>query len=83
MQIALLVTDKMHPIPKTVEILFDWGYVGITTNTGDYVDGDHMAIEGTESDIVNWLKPFSGMWRQKPGTSPMMQQFEVCHTIET
>ena len=32
--------------------------------------------------FVDWLKPYDAVWRTKPGTSVMMQQFEVVHIGE-
>ena len=79
MKLALLVTGEMEPIPEAIKVLEDWGHIGITTNGRDYIGGCHMYVEGSEEDITNWLRPFDTVWRQKPGTSPMFQQFEAVH----
>ena len=79
MKLELLVTDAMKPIPEDIEILNNWEYVGIVTSDGGFADGDHMYLEGDEVVVKDWLRPFDGVWRQKPGTSAMMQEFEVVH----
>jgi len=79
MRLMLLVTDKMKPIPEDVSVLDDWGYVAIQTNTDNIIGGDHMFVEANEDSIKNWLRPFDGVWLQKRGTSPMLQEFEIAH----
>jgi hypothetical protein len=80
MKFALLVTNEMKPVPETIKILVDWGFTGISIGeTGVYVGGDHMYVEGDEQDIINWLRPFDTVWRTKPGTPPVFQQFEAVH----
>ena len=85
MKLALLVTDEMKPIPEAIKVLEDWGFVGIFVgeigDIRDYADGDHMYVEGDEQTIANWLRPFDGVWRTKPGTSPIFQQFEIVHIL--
>ncbi|MHA2279997.1 MAG: hypothetical protein ACXAC5_03850 [Promethearchaeota archaeon] len=70
----------MKPIPEAIKILEDWGFVGIFIGEAeDCTSGDHMYVEGDTQDIANWLRPFDAVWRTKPGTSPMFQQFEAVH----
>lgn len=79
MRMALLITEAMKPIPKAIKVLDNWGHVAIYIKGGHTAGGDHMHVEGDEEVIINWLRPFDGIWRTKPGTSPVFQQFEAVH----
>jgi hypothetical protein len=76
MQCLLLVTKKMEPVPEGIKTVQDWGETSIYVSDGDFfVSGNHMWLQGDESDFVDWLRPLGKVWITKPGTSPMIQQF--------
>ena len=78
MQLSLLVTEQMEPVPEEIRVLEDWGSVSVKYSEG--VDtGTHMMLEAEASDFIAWLSPFDGVWITTPGTSPIQQQFTVVH----
>ena len=80
MKIAMVVEAKMLPVPDGITVLDNWGFVGVVDNTGrPLADGEHMHLEGPESDFRAWLAEYDAVWRTKTGTSPMFQQFEAVH----
>lgn len=78
MQIHLLVEPCHLPVPDNIKIIENWGYVGLAGST---TYGDHMAIEGTEEAISDWLRPFKGVYVGR-GT-PQLQKFDVMHVKES
>lgn len=78
MQVMMVVEAKMGPVPGSIEVLENWGYVGVVDSTGSFLyDGDHMFLEGTEEAFMQWFEQYNQVWIQKPGTSPMQQAFEA------
>lgn len=83
MKIAMIVEAHMLPVPLNIEVLQDWAAVGVVDDQGQHLaSGRHMYLEGQTSDFVEWLGGYDGIWRTVPGTSVMMQRFEVVHITE-
>ena len=83
MRLAMLLEDQMNPVPESIKVLADWGPVCVI-NSGNLrtTVGTHVYLEGEQSDFTEWLRPYDGFWRQVPGTSPIMQEFEIVHVME-
>lgn len=80
MKIAMIVEAHMLPVPSSITVLDDWACVEVVDDAGQHLaSGRHMMLEGQTSDFVAWLCEYDEVWRTVPGTSPMMQQFEVVH----
>lgn len=79
MQIALLVTPNLLPIPKELDT-HSFGPLSIIVPMKGFpkiVVGEHMIVGGDAEAIKNWLRPFDGVWVGKG--VPMLQQFEIGH----
>jgi hypothetical protein len=80
MQIHLLVSNAM-PVPDDIRVIQDFGEVSLFREEDHppemYFNGRHMAVEGTEEAVKNWLRPFDGVWLGKG--PPIFQQFEIVH----
>ena len=80
MKMMLVVEAKFLPVPTSIKVLDNWGFVGVMDGEGTPVaDGEHMYLEGESADFIRWLGGYDAVWRTKDGTSPMFQQFEACH----
>lgn len=80
MKIAMVVEAKMLPVPDDITVVDNWGFVGVVDDTGSpLAHGEHMYLEGEEHAFCKWLSEYDAVWRTKPGTSPMFQQFEAVH----
>jgi hypothetical protein len=80
MKIALVVEAKMLPVPESIMVLDNWGFVGVVDSEGGpLAHGEHMHLLGAPYDFIRWLGEYDAVWRTKSGTSPMFQQFEACH----
>jgi len=76
--IVLLATDKMmESKPVEVEVKHNWGLLCVVSHDSAVPDGEglHIAIEGPEEAIKDWLRPFGGVWVGIG--SPQLQEFEV------
>jgi hypothetical protein len=81
--IVLLATDEMLATkPASVEVKHNWGHLSIVVGDDihDQVEGTHIAIEGSEESIKNWLRRFDQIWIGVG--SPQLQEFEVRHIKE-
>jgi hypothetical protein len=77
--ITLLATQPMmDAMPNTLVSMTSWGEVSIIAETQEHggvvVSGHHIAVEGNEKVIRDWLRPFSPVW-VGVGT-PLLQEFE-------
>jgi len=80
MQMLLVVEAKFLPVPETIKVLDNWGFVGVVDSDGNSLaNGEHMHLEGSDAEFIRWLGEYEGVWRTKTGTPPMFQQFEVVH----
>lgn len=80
MILVMVSEKKMLPIPNNIKVLNNWGYVGVVGSDGSFLaDGDHVHLEGEKQAFIDWLKPFDTVWRARPGSSVMMQEFEAVH----
>ena len=79
MQLHLVVTTKMFPIPAAIKVLADFGDIFLHTDEAAFatVGGKHMVVEGPSKAISAWLAPFDGVWVGKG--QPAQQEFEVLH----
>lgn len=75
MQVCMLLTDELKPVPDAVKVVQNWGDVCLTSG----VYGDHVIVECEEQALRDWLSPFDGFWKAKPGTAVMAQEFEAVH----
>ena len=72
--------NRMLPVPEGIHVLNNWGPVLVVDSNGGFLaGGDHMNLTGSEQTFIDWLKTYDVIWRGKPGTSVMMQQFEAAH----
>ena len=79
MQLGLLVESKMRPIPDSIKIIATYGKetVFLSNKKGEpsgLAVGDVVVVEGENQSIIDWLKPFDGIWEL---TGPGM--FRVVH----
>ena len=72
MQFGMLVESKNMPIPDKIKIVRNFGRTTILipdksnpNMVPEHLTGDHMALEGTENDIKEWLSSFDGAWITK------------------
>lgn len=80
MKMVLLKTAEMPEVPAGVRVLINWGEVIVYMEDDDrYVSGEHIIVDGEEKDVLAWLRSVPWVWMQKPGTSPVRQQFEQWH----
>jgi hypothetical protein len=77
MQLVLLVTKEMLPIPPDVRIVEDWGSIAVHTEDSRSIIGNHMMLDGCANTIKDWLVSFDGVWLGEG--APMEQQFSVFH----
>ncbi len=84
MKLHLLLTpDIAATRPESVKVIADWGDLIIVHQPEEQVptkmhcQGRHCFVEGSEQDIVTWLKPFDGFW-QGDG-NPMAESFHIAH----
>jgi hypothetical protein len=78
-EMALLVEQKMLPIPDGVTVVENWGNT-LVVNPVDHrgVEGDHMMVRGSVKALKDWLRPFDAVWVTQ-GTCPALEQFAVMH----
>lgn len=82
MNIALLMSaDMVQTRPESVKIIQSFGNIWVHTSEEMedkmYTYGEGAIIQGEESDIKDWLRPYDGIWVYKG--SPMLEEFEVMH----
>jgi len=78
MKLVLLLEDKLNPIPDTIKVLEDWGFVSVVNGWGKpLVSGSHVYLEGTEEAFKEWLRPFDSVCVGQG--SPMLQNFSIMH----
>jgi len=80
MKIALLVEDRLRPIPMEIQVVENWGET-LVISEGRNVLGAHMLLSGDESALKNWLRPFDGVW-VTVGNNPALEKFQVMHVRE-
>jgi len=80
MQIHLLAMPEMLPVPDNITVLADWEEVTIVTDSNRRITGQHIAVEGTEDAVKDWLRPFDGVWVGEG--PPQFQMFNVMHIKE-
>lgn len=88
MQIHILITPDLRPIPENITVDHEWGNLTICTyNAGEekpntldsnhHVTGLHAFVSGEKQALIDWLGKFDGFWRGSG--SPMMESFRICH----
>ncbi len=77
MTLHMLVEEKQKPIPPEITVKENWGPLTVVTDANGRVYGEHMMLEGSAADFVEWLKPFDGVWVGEG--SPTAQNFVVMH----
>jgi len=81
MQICLLLTKNIEPIPDTIKIEAEYGPVYVVDNKGKgLTDGIHVCLSGEKQDFISWLGKYDGVWVGEG--SPMLQKFKVMHIKE-
>lgn len=81
MNTTLLITEEMlETKPISINILHNWGLVTAVFNNHPSIHGLHCYIEGTETDFINWLKPFD--YIAYGVGSPILQQFTIVHVSD-
>lgn len=83
MEMVLLLTTDMPGVPPEITVVSNWGQVTIIDHrTKMPIMGTHIRVRGKDEDLMAWLGPLNGFWMQKPGTHPILQQFQVVHAPE-
>ena len=54
MQIHILKTEDIPDITDEIEVVANWYEVGIVTDSGGFVEGDHMLLEGEPEAFMRW-----------------------------
>lgn len=76
----LLLTDEMKPVPSTIKCHVFCSERIVNTETGDLLaTGESAYVEGTEEEVIKWLKPLKGFWKTK---SPQVGPWELVHIKE-
>jgi len=75
---VLLGLDKeVSSIPKDIEVIADYGPVGIVIGEMQgFFTGNHVIVKGDQSKVEDWLCSIGKVWLQTPGTPAMAQQFQ-------
>ena len=79
LQLHLLMTEVVPPIPDDVKVLQDFGEVSIVSD-GEFITGTHVAVECGEPELRSWLGPLDGYWLGVG--QPFQQQFHIVHLGE-
>jgi hypothetical protein len=88
-EVAILLEDRMRPLPDDVEIASDYGFITVrakytgqpgmqqvpVSGTG-FVHGQHVIVRGEEEALKTWLKPFDVWVGRGP---PILEQFDIMH----
>lgn len=81
MQICLLLTENIEPIPDTIKIEAEYGPVYVVDDKGKgLVSGSHMLLSGDKQAFIDWLVKYDAVWVGEG--SPMLQKFKVMHIKE-
>ena len=81
MNLILLVTKSMLPIPEDIHVIQDYGHESIIHEGAkfpyDTTDGNSMLLQShDDTAFVKWLAPFAGVWSC---TNPMVGDWSVRH----
>ena len=88
MQLHILLTSEiMSAMPDTIEVLINYGRISVmfpinipATEVGEAtltMHGDNAVVEGSEEDVINWLKQFNGI---PIGSGvPQFEDFSIMH----
>lgn len=77
MELVLLVTSEMTPVPEGIEVVKSYGdegiipakHAGFDDAMANQVRGHSMHLRGDKSAFIEWLKHFNGVWTcDSPGT---------------
>ena len=84
MKLPILLTSEVKAtMPKTIKVLANFGHTqvrfpAVKENADPLIlIGDNAVVEGSEEDIIKWLKPFDGV--AIGGESPQLEQFTIMH----
>jgi hypothetical protein len=76
MRMCLLFTDNLKELPKTINVVRNWGSTLVVYDDGrNCACGDHLMIEGDEMVIRNWLFDCGDVW--VTNGSPILEQFNL------
>lgn len=84
MQVHILLTPEIKAtIPSSIKVLVNYGSIGVifpAVEVGEIahsMNGENAVVDGTEEDIINWLKPFDGV---PIGSGvPQFEDFTIMH----
>lgn len=84
MQLHILLTHEIKAaMPDTVKVLVNYGEIGVIfpAEKADEIthsmNGDNAVVEGTQEDVIKWLKPFDGV---PIGSGvPQAEEFTIMH----
>lgn len=71
MELMLLVTGAMQPIPQNIEVIKNYGMESVVPGDPNHqhlkdlenkIDGEAVHLKGLESNFIAWLKDFDGVW---------------------
>ncbi len=82
MNLRLLLTSKLQPIPGNISIIQNWGFTAIVIgdNIRKQETGDHVIVQGEPADLKNWIETNNGAFL---GVGhPQMEEFQFAKTIE-
>lgn len=81
MELCLLVTQQMYPIPDGLETIRNYGTETVIVESTDgseprQIQGDSVHLSGDSEIFIKWLQPFSGVWISN---SPASGDWYVVH----
>jgi hypothetical protein len=77
MQIILLVTAAIEPIPDTIDVVDEYGIETIVYENGTLAaEGVVMTLVGEEEDFREWLQNEDGVWIT---ADPVGGEWQVVH----
>ena len=78
MQVCLLHTEKMAPVPTSLTVLKDYGPETIFTIDGsDSAFGTVLILDGEPEVVAAYLRPYDGVWVSNNPASGEWQVFHV------
>ncbi len=82
MNLRLLLTLALQPVPKNISIIQNWGLTTIVIEDDilKRETGDHVIVQGEPADLKNWIDNNGGAFI---GIGhPQMEEFGFAPTLE-
>lgn len=71
MELCLIVTHQMNPIPDGLNVVRDYGRETVIVEGAEHhqIAGVSMHLEGPKEIFIKWLQQFTGVWiTNSPGS---------------